>query len=390
MCDQGWGGLDEAGNPRTLKLEHEVVRSIHKKGIKICQVCGKLFAKKFDLQQHSRIHSGEKPFQCALCFKRFTQNSNLKKHLNTHKKLKSSVGDGPLKVTVDFERDGKLETAVKSSESCASLKLKVLYSCVFCDFEPFEDRRSLVNHVSECHDNRKQFGCELCGYDNWFSTYEDLAHHAKVFHQTSVNNNSSKRENGRASQGEETPKQENCQLVSVTLSDDEGDPIQVSAVIGQGSLKYCKYCEITFPTDNGLRLHNLSVDHQLLCPECPPSSGTESESGDGTFANESLLKAHFKQHHPHSALLINACQICQKVFKSEYALRTHLKIHTGDKPYQCNHCDKTFNRKDGLKRHLLAVHDEGTTQRFRCPSKGCLREFKRIDKLRQHIKVHQK
>ena len=316
MCDQGWGGLDEAGNPRTLKLEHEVVRSIHKKGIKICQVCGKLFAKKFDLQQHSRIHSGEKPFQCALCFKRFTQNSNLKKHLNTHKKLKSSVGDGPLKVTVDFERDGKLETAVKSSESCASLKLKVLYSCVFCDFEPFEDRRSLVNHVSECHDNRKQFGCELCGYDNWFSTYEDLAHHAKVFHQTSVNNNSSKRENGRASQGEETPKQvwpltkidqlilnfiiqlknrlpggsgifvikiffrlqftlkpkvqlsyrtikgsftfwrtivmkfsrlvrksvqwaclifqENCQLVSVTLSDDEGDPIQVSAVIGQG------------------------------------------------------------------------------------------------------------------------------------------------------------
>ena len=194
MCDQGWGGLDEAGNPRTLKLEHEVVRSIHKKGIKICQVCGKLFAKKFDLQQHSRIHSGEKPFQCALCLKRFTQNSNLKKHLNTHKKLKSSVGDGPLKVTVDFERDGKLATAVNSSEvqqsASASLKLKVLYSCVFCDFEPFEDRRSLVNHVSECHDNRKQFGCELCGNDNWFSTYEDLAHHAEVVHQSSVHNNS--------------------------------------------------------------------------------------------------------------------------------------------------------------------------------------------------------
>ena len=106
--------------------------------------------------------------------------------------------------------------------------------------------------------------------------------------------------------------------------------------LGHDSLKYCKYCEITFPTDNGLRLHNLSVDHQLLCPECPPeSSGTGSESGDGTFANESLLKAHFKQHHPHSALLINACQICQKVFKSEHALRTHLKIHTGNLLLEC-------------------------------------------------------
>lgn len=50
-----------------------------------CQYCNKLFAKNFDLQQHIRAHTGEKPFQCIVCGRAFAQKSNVKKHMATHK-----------------------------------------------------------------------------------------------------------------------------------------------------------------------------------------------------------------------------------------------------------------------------------------------------------------
>ena len=50
-----------------------------------CQYCDRSFTKNFDLQQHTRSHTGEKPFQCIVCGRAFAQKSNVKKHLQTHK-----------------------------------------------------------------------------------------------------------------------------------------------------------------------------------------------------------------------------------------------------------------------------------------------------------------
>ena len=67
---------------RRTKPVLEETNSIKKKHK--CQYCDKTFSKNFDLQQHVRSHTGEKPFQCIVCGRAFAQKSNVKKHMKTH------------------------------------------------------------------------------------------------------------------------------------------------------------------------------------------------------------------------------------------------------------------------------------------------------------------
>ncbi|XP_031634878.1 histone-lysine N-methyltransferase PRDM16-like isoform X2 [Contarinia nasturtii] len=49
-----------------------------------CGECGKTFATESGRKQHTHIHSSVKPFQCEVCFKAYTQFSNLCRHKRMH------------------------------------------------------------------------------------------------------------------------------------------------------------------------------------------------------------------------------------------------------------------------------------------------------------------
>ncbi|OAF71280.1 SWI/SNF-related matrix-associated actin-dependent regulator of chromatin subfamily B member 1, partial [Intoshia linei] len=55
----------------------------------VCTVCGKAFKLKHHLNEHQRIHSGEKPYCCNRCGKRFSHSGSFSSHTSSQKCLKN-------------------------------------------------------------------------------------------------------------------------------------------------------------------------------------------------------------------------------------------------------------------------------------------------------------
>lgn len=45
------------------------------------------------------------------------------------------------------------------------------------------------------------------------------------------------------------------------------------------------------------------------------------------------------------------CALCERRFTRGFALRNHVRTHTGDRPYACAKCGKAFTRHNDCKRH---------------------------------------
>lgn len=52
----------------------------------------------------------------------------------------------------------------------------------------------------------------------------------------------------------------------------------------------------------------------------------------------------------------HTCDVCGRWFQNGVHLARHCLIHTGEKPFKCQHCAYESNQKSALNRHFRSVH----------------------------------
>ncbi|CAL4096289.1 unnamed protein product [Meganyctiphanes norvegica] len=295
-------------------VQHERIHT--KEKLYKCSFCEKVFSKNEDLLNHLPMHLGEKRYECHQCLRKFAYQNNLVQHQRTH------IGEKFNQCTICEKWFASKGAMIKHQQNVhPSVRL---YQCSCCG-KGFYSKGNLIKHQNMMHPTKNPYQCSHC--EECFDSKGDLINHKNILHPAE-------------------------------------------------KLYMCSFCEEFFATTRDLRKHEHSHTPKMPYQFSYGNKGLASKKAEvkrqnihtvvrnsecsncGKYFSKNGLAVH-KSLHCEVKLLGFQCRLCCKKMSREDTLVQHYqKIHPGEKPYKCSHCEQGFGLKGALIKHKK-IHTNG-------------------------------
>ena len=262
-----------------LSEHNEAVHSVF-----TCQHCHKTFTSRSNLERHARLHTGFKPYVCAICQKAFSRKDHLSNHSAKH-----------------------------------------AYKCGNCN-KRYTDKASLASHFTYEHDSILTNCCEFCnkGFGNLEAYEEHVKTHPQYHAVQKTYHHSNTPKGAGLPYNSASPKKYSCDACKF-VSQDRLTLAKHRLIHVEGQRCYtCLSCAKMF--EDPLRYEEHLLTHQgepniYECSICRQ-----------IFPSMDILRRHEPVHlNDDVGELMSSmysCPHCEKVFRSLTCLQEHVVLHS--------------------------------------------------------------
>ncbi|XP_014368415.2 zinc finger protein 729 [Papilio machaon] len=355
-----------------------------------CQLCSKVYTNNRNLKRHVEMFHGERgEFKCPICPKVYTSNQSLRRHNKTMHNPDSIQFNCQICCKEIYGKENIDEHVILCTQNdvpeCKETEItsEPMYNCTNCEksfnLEPllrhhvktehtFQDfynycKKSLLEMMTQTP--TKDYICEFC--NNTFNSLHELKDHLLFIHEKYYNLST-------------------CNVCFTKFSTNETLLEHRKFCLPPPDVNACEHCDRLFTDIASLEFH-MKIFH----PQAHLSSSSNDEYTDQSYKceycdrvynNQKSLNHHIKLKHNKEQSF--DCHYCGKVCSNKYYLTSHIKIvHSNISCSKCDYCDKWFKSKRNIRRHIEYTHLG--MQRHKCIE--CETLFKEKRSLRKHVRI---